>query len=80
MKTKTWFIAISALAAMSRGSSALPILVNGAGEPAVDIPAVQAAVDQGGHVILTGQFSFAARPPHPPAKHTAGSLPFQRTW
>src|SRR5689334_18294008 len=34
------------------------IILVGANDPSVDIPAVQAAVDQGGAVILRGIFSF----------------------
>jgi hypothetical protein len=38
------------------------ITVVGTGDPKVDIPAVQAAVDQGGRVVLKGHFSFDAPP------------------
>jgi len=41
-------------------ASAYGVVVHGTGDPAVDIPAVQAAVDQGGDVILAGHFSFDA--------------------
>ena len=34
----------------------------GTGDPRVDVPAVQAAVDQGGRVVLKGHFSFDAPP------------------
>ena len=34
----------------------------GTGDPSVDVLAVQAAVDQGGRVILKGHFSFDAPP------------------
>jgi hypothetical protein len=40
-------------------------VVVGTGSPDVDVPAVQAAVDQGGSVVLTGHFSFD-RPPTTP--------------
>jgi hypothetical protein len=50
------FTAIAA-AAMG-GSPAAQTLVVGTGHPEVDVPAVQAAVDQGGEVILQGHFSF----------------------
>jgi len=46
------------------------VVVVGAGDPAVDIPAVQAAVDHGGTVVLKGHFSFRA----PPTKPVASSL------
>src|SRR5262245_65501013 len=47
------------------GSAAAQTLVVGTGDPEVDVPAVQAAVDQGGEVILKGHFSFD-RPPTVP--------------
>jgi hypothetical protein len=37
-------------------------VVVGTGDPDTDVPAVQAAVDQGGEVILQGHFSFDAEP------------------
>jgi hypothetical protein len=42
-------------------------VVVGTGDPNVDVPAVQAAVDQGGHVILRGHFSFDRSPTPPTA-------------
>lgn len=36
------------------------IVVVGTGDPSIDVPAVQAAVDQGGAVVLEGHFSFDA--------------------
>ena len=42
-------------------------VVVGTGDPDVDVPAVQAAVDQGGEVILQGHFSFDAEPTVPTA-------------
>ena len=44
------------------------ITVTGTGNPEVDIPAVQSAVDQGGQVVLAGHFSFDG-----PATTPAGS-------
>src|SRR5689334_23649474 len=38
------------------------IVVTGTGNPDVDIPAVQAAVNLGGEVVLSGQFSFDKPP------------------
>ena len=38
------------------------VVVVGTGDPAVDVPAVQAAVDQGGDVVLKGHFSFRRSP------------------
>jgi len=46
-------------------SSAQGVVVHGTGNPSVDVPAVQAAVDQGGNVILAGHFSFDAPPTKP---------------
>jgi hypothetical protein len=39
-----------------------PIVVVGTGDPGIDVPAVQAAVDQGGRVVLKGHFSFDRSP------------------
>lgn len=36
--------------------------ITGTGDPAIDVAAVQAAVDQGGRVVLKGHFSFEATP------------------
>jgi hypothetical protein len=46
-------------------SAAAQTVVVGTGNPDIDVPAVQAAVDQGGDVILQGHFSFD-RPPTVP--------------
>jgi hypothetical protein len=51
------------------------VVVAGTGHPEVDVPAVQAAVDRGGAVILTGHFSFdapATRPVAPALASAAG--------
>jgi hypothetical protein len=40
-------------------------IIVGTGNPDVDVPAVQAAVDQGGRVVLTGHFSFDRTPTTP---------------
>ena len=42
--------------------AAHPEEVLGSGDPDIDVPAVQAAVDRGGSVILRGRFSFAKTP------------------
>lgn len=55
-----------AAAAVVATAAALPVIVTGTGNPAADIHGVQAAVDQGGEVILTGHFSFDADPTTPP--------------
>jgi hypothetical protein len=58
---------LAALAALLTwaASAAAQTVVVGTGNPDVDVPAVQAAVDQGGEVILRGHFSFD-RPPTVP--------------
>src|ERR1700730_11152093 len=38
------------------------VVVVGTGDPALDVPAVQAGVDQGGDVVLKGHFSFSGNP------------------
>jgi hypothetical protein len=43
-----------------REATAHPVVVVGTGRPAIDVPAVQAAVDHGGNVVLKGHFSFGA--------------------
>ena len=47
-------------------------VVNGTGNPNVDIPAVQAAVNLGGNVVLRGHFSFNTPPTISTALQTAG--------
>lgn len=47
--------------------AAHPEEVLGSGDPDIDVPAVQAAVDRGGKVILKGRFSFARSPTKPVA-------------
>jgi hypothetical protein len=44
-----------------------PILVTGTGDATHDVRAIQAAVDRGGDIILTGGFSFAIPPTKPVA-------------
>ena len=56
------------LASMTGGEHG--VVVVGTGDPKVDVPAVQAAVDQGGSVVLKGHFSFDA----PPTKPVASGL------
>src|SRR5262245_64567166 len=48
-------------------SAAAQVTVVGTGNPDVDIPAVQAAVAQGGEVTLAGRFSFDRPPTIPTA-------------
>ena len=42
-----------------------PILIIGTGDAARDVPAIQAAADRGGDIILKGRFSFAISPTKP---------------
>jgi hypothetical protein len=49
--------------------AAQPVVVAGTGDPDLDVPAVQAAVDCGGQIVLMGHFSFN-RPPTKPASAT----------
>jgi len=59
----------TAIAAAALGGSPTPrTLVVGTGHPEVDVPAVQAAVDQGGEVVLKGHFSFDRSPTVPTAQ------------
>jgi hypothetical protein len=45
--------------------AAQPVVVVGTGDPNLDVPAVQDAVDQGGQVFLMGNFSFDMPPTKP---------------
>ena len=62
-------IALSGAVTILAGTATGQTTVVGTGDPAVDIPAVQAAIDKGGQVLLTGHFSFDASPtvPEPPS-------------
>ena len=55
-------------------SAAAQAVVVGTGNPDIDVPAVQAAVDQGGDVILKGHFSFNRPPTVPTATAFVGGL------
>ncbi len=57
------FISVVAVIAACAGNvAAQAITLVATGDPGTDVPAVQAAVDQGGRVILQGHFSFDAPP------------------
>ncbi len=57
------FIAVAgAVVIFAASVAAQAVTVVGTGDPNVDVPAVQAAVDQGGRVVLMGHFSFDAPP------------------
>ena len=60
----TFAAAIAALSVMLTGCTGLPLggtSVTATGDPARDLPAVQAAVDRGGTVVLSGNFDFGDR-------------------
>jgi hypothetical protein len=57
---------IGSVAALAGTVAAQPVVVAGTGDPNTDVPAVQAAVDRGGHLVLMGHFSFD-KPPTAPA-------------
>jgi hypothetical protein len=63
--------AIAAVLATATNIAAQTV-VRGTGNPELDVPAVQAAVDQGGEVILKGHFSFDRAPTKPTALAAAG--------
>ena len=56
---------IGCVAAIAGTVAAQPVVVAGTWNPDLDVPAVQAAVDRGGHLVLMGHFSFD-RPPSTP--------------
>jgi hypothetical protein len=47
--------------------AAQSVVLTGTGDPNLDVPAVQMAVDQGGPVVLMGHFSFDRAPTAPDA-------------
>jgi hypothetical protein len=59
---RSFFVAAGVTVALAATVGAQDITVVGTGDPSVDVPAVQAAVDQGGRVVLKGHFSFDAPP------------------
>ena len=59
-------VIMGAIVAIAGFATAQPLMVVGTGNPDIDVPAVQSAVDQGGTVVLMGRFSFD-RPPTAPA-------------
>jgi len=69
-----WLVILPAIATLSLAArAAAQTVVVGTGNPDIDIPAVQAAVDQGGDVVLKGHFSFDRSPTIPTAP--AGNPP-----
>jgi hypothetical protein len=67
-------VAVAVIVTFAETAGAQAITVVGTGDPSLDIPAVQSAVDQGGRVILKGHFSFDAPPtvPEQPAVAFSG--------
>jgi hypothetical protein len=64
--------------AAATSAAAQAVVVVGTGNPAIDVPAVQAAVDRGGDVVLEGHFSFdapATKPVAAPLASGAGGQP-----
>jgi hypothetical protein len=63
-----WLVILPAIATLSFAArAAAQTIVVGTGNPDIDVPAVQAAVDQGGNVVLKGHFSFDRSPTIPTA-------------
>jgi hypothetical protein len=60
---------------LAPGAPADATVVIGTGNPDVDVPAVQAAVDLGGKVILSGHFSFDTAPKIPTPSRAVGFPP-----
>jgi len=69
-----FFAALVAAVLVRVTSASAQTVVVGTGNPDIDVPAVQAAVDQGGEVILQGHFSFDRPPTVPTVLHTGGGL------
>src|SRR5215469_10673450 len=64
-----WLVILPAIATLSFAARAADqTVVVGTGNPDIDVPAVQTAVDQGGEVILKGHFSFDRSPTVPTAQ------------
>ena len=58
-------LAVIATLFIPAATMAAQTMVVGTGNPDVDVPAVQAAVDHGGRVMLMGHFSFDKAPTTP---------------
>lgn len=64
--------AIATIIPLATSAAAQATVVVGTGNPDIDVPAIQAAVDQSGEVILKGLFSFNRTPTVPTALAGAG--------
>src|SRR5215471_14283459 len=68
MRITLWLVLLPGIATLSFAArAAAQTVVVGTGNPDIDVPAVQAAVDQGGEVVLKGHFSFDRSPTIPTA-------------
>jgi hypothetical protein len=68
IRVTLWFVILLAIATLSFAARAsAQTVVVGTGNPDIDVPAVQAAVNQGGAVVLQGNFSFDRSPTIPTA-------------
>src|SRR6516162_1306412 len=66
LRITLWLVILPVIATLSFGArAAAQTVVVGTGNPDIDVPAVQAAVDQGGEVVLKGHFSFDRSPTIP---------------
>jgi hypothetical protein len=63
--TRTYLVTIAILVTSATTAAGQAVLVVGTGDPDLDVRAVQAAVDQGGQVVLMGHFSFDTTPTKP---------------
>jgi len=70
-------LVITVTIALETSALARATVVIGTGNPAVDVPAVQAAVNLGGEVLLRGYFSFD-RPPTIPTALQAVGIPLAK--
>ncbi|HZQ44623.1 MAG TPA: hypothetical protein VFA99_15320 [Acidobacteriaceae bacterium] len=74
--SRRWTATIALLTAASIASATSALAqtteVTGTGNPSVDVPAIQAAVNLGGEVVLRGHFSFDTPPTMPTALQVAG--------
>src|ERR1700730_1100788 len=70
ISVRFWLLIIGAIATLiplATSAVAQATVVVGTGNPDIDVPVVQAALDQGGEVILKGHFSFDRAPRIPTA-------------
>jgi hypothetical protein len=70
ISVRFWLLILGAIATLiplATSAVAQATVVVGTGNPDIDVPVVQAALDQGGEVILKGHFSFERAPRIPTA-------------